>query len=273
MSVLNIAHLSDPHFGTINDGVAEGLLRSLQRIAPSLVLLTGDITQRARHSQFQGAKEFTHKLKPTPVIAVPGNHDIPLLNLPARLFYPYRGFKRLFKDQLEKDFIHGDVQVYGLNSTSRWRHIQGDFNIERIKKRFRGPPSKCKVRVVAFHHPVDCFRDTDEKNLLKGREPAMKVFSEAGIDLVLGGHIHDPFVTLSNRRYPGLARPMIVAVAGTCTSWRTRRNAPNSFNLIEINTDSDPRISIIRYDIRSDFDFVPVTENHFIKTSEGWRIN
>ena len=270
MSSLTIAHLSDPHFGTINEGVAEGLLRSLNKLSPSLVLFTGDITQRARRSQFTAAKQFTHCLQPTPVIAVPGNHDIPLFNLPTRLFNPYWGFKNLFKDQLEKDFTHGDVQVFGLNSTSRWRHVQGDFKISRIRKRFSGPRSDSVVRIAAFHHPMDCFRDVDEKNLLRGRDQTIQVLDQAQIDLVVGGHIHDPFVTLSTKRYPQIKRPMILAVAGTCLSWRTRKNAPNSFNLIEVNTAGDPRITIARHDMKADFSFIQVSQNQFRREDSGW---
>ncbi len=102
-------------------------------------------------------------IKPTPAIAVPGNHDIPAYNLIGRLFFPYRGFKRLFKDQLEKDFVHGDVLVMGLNSTSRWRSVQGDFNMERLEQRLSNKPPGTKVHIAAFHHPMDCRKPQDEK--------------------------------------------------------------------------------------------------------------
>ena len=102
MSLLRIAHLSDPHFGTTRIEVIDGILNILREIQPTLVLLTGDITQRARANQFKAAKEFIDQLEPAAVIAVPGNHDIPLGNMYARIFHPYKGYENLFKQTLEQ---------------------------------------------------------------------------------------------------------------------------------------------------------------------------
>lgn len=272
MSFLRIAHLSDPHFGTILPGVEEGLLATLSALKPHLILITGDITQRARRSQFQAAKEFTHRLQPTPFIAVPGNHDIPLFNVWGRVFHPYRKFKRLFKDQLERDFIHGDVLVTGLNSTSRWRHIQGRLRLSRLTQRLRViEKSRVKVHIAALHHPLDCAKVQDEKNLLRGAAQTMDIFAQNGIDLVVSGHIHDPYVSLSKVRYPQTPRSMVLSVAGTCTSWRTRVNAPNSFHLVEINTDSVPALRLVRYDQGADLRFAIKTEHRFHRPdSTGW---
>lgn len=272
MSIVRIAHLSDPHFGTILPGVREGLVKTVKELNPDLILITGDITQRARRSQFRDAKDFTHELLPIRVIAVPGNHDIPLFNIFTRFFNPYWGFKNLFKDQLEKDHLHGDVVVTGLNSTSKWRHVQGDFNLHRLEKRLKDNRPLAKVHIAAFHHPMDCKKTTDVKNLLKGRDQAIQLFDKYGIDLIVGGHIHDPFVTSSKQRYPDTKRSMVITVAGTCLSWRTRLGAPNSFNLIEVDTTTDlPRLSIARYDQHEDFSFAVKEIFQFHKTKDsGW---
>lgn len=256
MDEIRIIHLSDPHFGTITDGVEESLYASIRSLNPNMVLLTGDITQRARRAQFAAAKRFIKSLRPVPLIAVPGNHDIPLFNIGARLFDPYGGFRRLFRHRVEETHQIGDVQILGLNSTSRWRHIQGDFNIARLKRRLQSLPP-AKIRIAAFHHPMDCNQGIDNKNLLRGREEAIKVFAEAEVDLILGGHIHDPFVSLSQARYPEIRRSMIIGVAGTCLSWRTREGAPNSFNLIEIRSEQDFHLSVTRYDLRPNRYFTP----------------
>lgn len=270
MSLVRIAHLSDPHFGTILPGVREGLLASLRELDPNLVLFTGDITQRARAAQFREAKDFTRALKPRSVIAVPGNHDIPLYNVFGRFLDPYRGFRRLFKDHVEKDGLHGRVQIFGLNSTSRFRHIQGDFNLERIRRRLREAAPESLVRIAAFHHPMDCAKHVDDKNLLRGRNEVLPIFEDAGIDLMVGGHIHDPHVSLTTTRYPQARRPMIVAVAGTCSSWRTRPGAPNSFNLIDVETDGDPLITIKRYDKDDDHRFTFRNEHAFRRQNGAW---
>lgn len=271
--MIRIAQLSDPHFGTILPGVREGLLTTLKELKPDLILLTGDITQRARTRQFVEAHEFAEMCKPTPLICVPGNHDIPLFNFFVRFFDPYRGFRRYFKYYLEKDYQQGDVLITGLNSTSRWRHIQGAFNIPRIDKRLQ-TKTKTTVHIAAFHHPVDCAKPQDEKNLLTNRDETLQLFEKHNIDLVIGGHIHDPHVSLSHIRYPTIQRRMILAVAGTCLSWRTRAGAPNSFNFIEVETKTTPQIAITRYDQTSDLKFMPLTTHKFERTPQGsWQLS
>ena len=80
MSVL--LQISDPHFGTERPRVVEALVSLAQRERPDLVVLSGDITQRARAEQFAAARAFADRLG-APFVAIPGNHDIPLLDLPA----------------------------------------------------------------------------------------------------------------------------------------------------------------------------------------------
>lgn len=274
MSRLRIAHLSDPHFGTLRPGVCESLLEVLRELKPDLILLTGDITQRATAAQFREAHAFAQELKPVPTICVPGNHDIPLFSIFGRLFDPYRGFRRHFKYKLEKDHVQGDVVVTGLNSASRWRHVQGHFNLRRVEKRLTEKSDRAQVRILAFHHPVDCAKPQDEKNLLKDAEASMELFGRHGIDLIVGGHIHDPYVSLSNVRYPKTGRNMVIAVAGTCLSSRTRKGAPNSFNLIDVNTESVPRLGIVRYDLRVDGRFSPQSTHRFVRIDEnGWAVD
>ncbi len=277
MSVVRIAHLSDPHFGTIAPGVQDGLLETLLTLKTDLVLLTGDITQRARHRQFAQAHRFAENIREilpeSAVIAVPGNHDIPLFNIFGRFFDPYRGFRKVFKFVPEKDFRRGDIVITALNSTSRWRHVQGDLSPKRTEERLKQKEQNAKIRIVAFHHPMDCRQPHDEKNLLKNRDQIFKLFESHQIDLVVGGHIHDPFVRLSNQRYPDGQRSMVLSVAGTCLSRRIRPGAPNSFNFIEADTGSNvPRLTISRYDVRADLRFTPEKVSHFQRSDSenGW---
>lgn len=271
MSLLRVAHLSDPHFGTIRIGVVDGLLKILREVQPSLIILTGDITQRARAEQFQAAKDFIDQLGPAAVIAVPGNHDIPLGNIYARIFHPYRGYETIFKQNLEQNIVLEDVCITTLNSTSRWRHIQGAFQNSYLEKQFQENYSHCKVRIVAFHHPMDCAKHIDDKNLLKGRNNVIDFFNSFDVDMVLGGHIHDPYVNLTWARYPHIQRKIILSVAGTCLSSRTRSGAPNSFNLIDINTDLLPNITLTRFDMDSAFHFSPKEIHRLSRGStQGW---
>ena len=273
MSRLRIAHLSDPHFGTILPGVREGILSTLLDLQTDLVLFTGDISQRARKTQFLEALDFAQKCE-RPLITVPGNHDIALFNVFERFFDPYRGFRRIFKYRLEKDLLKGDVLISGLNSTSRWRHIQGELDTDRLETHLCKKQGNAKIHIVAFHHPMDCAKTTDEKNLLKNRDQVIPILAQHNVDLILGGHIHDPTITLSKKRYPQEPRSMVIGVAGTCLSWRTRPGAPNSFNLIETDTTKDvPRLTITRYDQRDNLRMTPEQVHCFSRhDTDGWAL-
>ncbi|MBC7467198.1 MAG: metallophosphoesterase [Bdellovibrio sp.] len=269
---VRVAHLSDPHFGTVKPEIKQALLNAMKDLNPSLIVISGDISQRATYSQFREARAFTKSLAGLPLIAIPGNHDIPLFNLIARLFYPYAGFRSVFKGILQRRLMVNGVQVLALNSTSRFRHIQGDLVISKLKKHLSEMSNEALIRIVTFHHPMACPKHVDVKNLLKGREQVMKILEEKKIDLILGGHIHDPHVALSTEHYKDVKRAAIFSVAGTCLSWRTRADAPNSFHLIDIETENSSRLEIIRYDVDQNFRFQPVGSQKFTKDTEaGWQ--
>ena len=272
MAKIRIAHISDPHFGTTEPRKISALTESLKSLNPSLIALSGDITQRARRQQFRDAKKFCESLNPIPLVVVPGNHDLPLYNVAARFFWPYFGYRRILGFPLSSRKNFGEVDIVGLNSTDPKRHTQGDlYKADVVKlKKFTG---ESIVRVAIFHHPMDCAKATDEENLLTNAQQALGYLEGAKIDLVLGGHIHDPYVRLSNARYPDAKRPLVIAVAGTCLSSRTRSGAPNSFNLIDIETKGDSAEMLIRrFDLSPTFEFTPVKESRFARENrDQWR--
>ena len=270
---IRIAHLSDPHFGANLPEVVQSLTSSIKELKPDLILMTGDITQRARLDQFQAASEFVKSLSQFQWAVVPGNHDIPLYNWWRRLFKPYSHYEKAFSRVIEKKIPIDQVQVFTFNSTSRFRWVQGAMSKKQIKDLVQKKLTKTDVRIACFHHPVDCPKTVDEKNLLRNRDEVMKVFAQTEMDLVLGGHIHDPLISLSGDRYPDIKRQSIISVAGTCLSWRTRAGAPNSFNLIDIEVDPNqqPRMMISRYDLSDKGRFGPILVQSFLRDAKlGW---
>lgn len=267
---VRIAHLSDPHFGTVYPHVERALLDCLRSLAPHVVVFTGDITQRARRNQFHAARAFVEAISPVPVLAVPGNHDIPLFNAFARLFFPYGGFRRHFQPRTETGWSEGGVEIFALNSTKPWRYVQGGLSPARIRSRIPKEKSPKNLRIAAFHHPMDCASTRDEVNLLRGGQEALAAFRELGVDLVLGGHIHDPHVTLSDSRYPAEGTPLVLATAGTCLSWRIRLNAPNSFHWIEALPGDQPSLKITRFELDRSHQFKPGLEKSFLRGGSGW---
>ena len=227
MSVL--LHLSDTHFGTERPQVIEAVLALAARERPDLAVLSGDITQRARPGQFRAAKAFVERLD-VPVLAVPGNHDIALVDLWARAVRPYARYARAFGADLEPVHASEDLLVVGVNTTRAWRHKNGEVSlqqIDRVAALLRNARPQ-QLRVVVVHQPAAVCRPEDRRHLLRGHHAALQTWSAAGADLVLGGHIHLPY-TLAP---PGLPRRLWVVQAGTAVSARTRPGVPNSVNIV-----------------------------------------
>ena len=224
-----VLHISDTHFGTEQPRVVEALVALAAQQRPDLVVLSGDITQRARPAQFRAAKAFVDRLG-APVVAVPGNHDIALFDLWARFTRPYARYAKAFGAELEPVHASQDLLVVGVNTTRAWRHKHGEVSaaqIDRVASLLTAAGAQ-QLRVVVVHQPAAVTRAEDHVNLLRGHQAALRAWSAAGADLVLGGHIHLPY-TLAQQ---GLARRLWVVQAGTAVSSRIRLEAPNSVNIL-----------------------------------------
>jgi 3',5'-cyclic AMP phosphodiesterase CpdA len=224
-----VLHISDTHFGTEQPWVVEAVIALAAQQRPDVVVLSGDITQRARPAQFGAAKAFVDRLG-APIVAVPGNHDIALFDLWARLTRPYARYARAFGSDLEPVHASQDLLVVGVNTTRAWRHKNGAVSTQQIDRvaNLLAAASPQQLRVVVVHQPAAVTRAEERVNLLRGHQAALRAWSAAGADLVLGGHIHLPY-TLAQH---GLARRLWVVQAGTAVSSRIRLEAPNSVNIL-----------------------------------------
>lgn len=236
-----LLQVSDVHFGTERDGAVDALLALHAALAPDVVVLSGDLTQRATARQFEAARAFADAMAlagPTggsTVLALAGNHDVPLWAFWTRLLAPYRRYRRRFGS--EQGFVHEDdaLVLVGLNSTRHLRHKDGEVSenqVEAVAATFEALPADGRVRAVVMHHPVHGVRPQDEANLVHGGEAAVRRWSAAGVDLVLGGHVHLPYAAPLSVRYDRLATPVWCVQAGTALSRRTRGGVPNSVNLV-----------------------------------------
>ena len=260
MSVL--LQISDPHFGTEQPPVMAALLRLAQTQRPEIAVWSGDITQRARRAQFAAARRFADEVQAPHRLAIPGNHDIPLFNVAARLLTPYANFRRAFGHDLEPCISTPRWLVIGVNTTRPWRHKDGEVSaaqIERVAARLEAAQAG-QVRVVVVHQPVCVILDKDRENLLKGHEAALSRWGDAGVDLILGGHIHLPYVVAHKALRGGVEHPFWVVQAGTALSSRVRGGQANSVNLIRQAASSDQPVSIERWDFRAEAaEFVQVS--------------
>ena len=241
-----LMQISDTHFGTERPPVVDALVRLSHEQRPAVLGLSGDITQRARPAQIAAARAFVERLRVPRWLVLPGNHDIPLFNLGARLFAPYANHCRVFGPDLEPEYESEDLLVVTVNTTRRLRHENGVVShrqIERVARRLEHAQRE-QLRVVVTHQPVAVTKPEDRKNLLVNHRAAIQAWSQAGADLVLGGHIHLPFVVALHRRHDRLAHTLWAVQAGTAVSSRLRRGANNSVNLIRPMEASGGRRSV-----------------------------
>lgn len=238
----SILHLSDTHFGTERSEVVEALLRLATRLQPDLAIVSGDITQRARQKEFAAAASFFEHLS-MPKLILPGNHDIPFFNLLARVLTPYRPYTQALGRDLSPVLRTPDMLVIGVNTTRPWRQKDGAVSatqVEQVSQQLQAATSR-QLRIVVTHQPIHVIRKRDESNRLHGHTQAIEAWSKAGADLILGGHIHLPYVQNLREAYPALTRSTWVVQAGTALSTRIRFKTSNSVNLIRYKTRSATR--------------------------------
>lgn len=233
-----LLHLSDSHFGTEQAPVMQALVQLVQEQAPQVLVLSGDITQRARRSQFNAARRFMDSLGDAAKLTLPGNHDIPLFNVLARLVDPYGNYRRAFGADLAPVLSTQDFLVIGVNTTRWWRHVNGVVSpaqVDAVAKRL-AQAEATQLRLVVVHQPVHVLKSSDAHDRLRGHAHAIERWSAAGADAVLGGHIHLPYVCPLHESL-SLPRRLWCVQAGTAVSSRVRGHVPNSVNILRWNAE------------------------------------
>lgn len=227
--MIELAHISDLHFGRTNKKAVKALKKKLRLIQPDCVIISGDLTQRAKTREYIEAGVFLDEL-PVPYLIVPGNHDVSATRIPERFFYPWRKWRDVLPVRLEANLIFKQTVFVGINtvklfdlsldwsrgriSASQLKNIQANFS--------RYDPAH--LRILVAHHPFWLPKRFAKRNVVYGRDKALKQFSQLGPDLILSGHIHVPFVRL--------LKGIIISHAGTACSTRYVEEKPNSFNVI-----------------------------------------
>jgi 3',5'-cyclic AMP phosphodiesterase CpdA len=227
----SVAILGDTHFGHVDAAACRALIDDLRQQAPSLVIIAGDLTQRARRSEFLAARSFIDAL-PCPVLTIPGNHDLPLYDLPRRLLHPYGRYRRYISADLEPSFVTPTLAAIGVDATSRLRHKNGTLDGKRIRhaaRRLREAASM--FRLVAVHQPLAALHAEDRKHVARGASAALQSWLQAGADVFVGGHVHRGYCL-----QVGSAPSGIVVQAGTAVSTRRRHGLPNSYFRIELQS-------------------------------------
>jgi 3',5'-cyclic AMP phosphodiesterase CpdA len=238
-----IAHLSDLHFGGYVD---RAQIEALEKLVPSLgataVVVSGDLTQRARHGEFQAAHAFLNRLgSHLPLLVIPGNHDIEWWKSPFGLLgqstrqAKYASYFQPLMPVLEVPgaVIAGALSSYGvafgsltwnLNDLAVKGHLPAS-ETSRVKEIFdAAPPGVAKILVL--HHNVLAGGISRRMGLASWRSAHRRLLA-TGADVVLCGHDHQEGAGQ-------VSGSLAVSTAGT-HSFRTRQGRPSVFNLVRLD--------------------------------------
>ena len=263
-----LAHLSDLHFGRVDAALLEPLRHKLEAVAPDLVVVSGDLTQRARASQFEAARAWLATL-PQPQLVVPGNHDVPLYNVVKRFAAPLAGYRRAMGEDVEPVYVDDEIAVVGVDTTRSNVFKGGRINeaqVIRIRDALCQLPREV-VRIVVTHHPFDApGEEAQRRGQVVGRaRMALEGLVECGADLLLSGHLHEAGVLHTAERYAIAGMSALVVQAGTATSLRTRAT-PNTFNVLRVSAE---HLQVERH-AWNGATFEPDDSQAFERGADGW---
>lgn len=226
-----VVHLSDIHFGAHRQDLADSLLADIAGVGPDLVVISGDLTQRARQSQFDQAGQFLDRL-PATTLTVVGNHDLPLLNLPRRLLSGTRHYERSITADLDPVVTVEGLVALGLDTMPAWRWKAGHVSPRQVAmvRDVVGTAPPGAWRLVVTHHPVLPAHLSG----LVGRDQLVGACAEARVAVLLSGHLHTPTADVVDLVAPGVHRRALAAVTGTAISSRTRGTA-NAYEVLELD--------------------------------------
>jgi 3',5'-cyclic AMP phosphodiesterase CpdA len=241
-----LVHLSDIHFGGLADlAQIESVEALVPDLEPDAIVVSGDLSQRSRHGEFQRARAFVRELgRSAPVHVIPGNHDVQWWRRPLIPFgraAKYRKYRRYFGSELTPTLdlpgmvIAGVLTSHGVawgSLTPRVRDVavKGHLprrEIARAAEVFaRARPDQ--ARVLVLHHNVLRGELSRRMGLARWRVAQRRIVA-SGADLVLCGHDHQEQVdTLDG---------VVVACAGTLST-RSRGGRPSVFFRIVLDDDA-----------------------------------
>lgn len=268
-----LIHLSDLHFGAHDPRLVEAVEQRIHEEKPDLVVISGDLTQRARIEQFKEACRFLERLREAghDVLAVPGNHDVPLYDVLRRFLSPLTRYRKYIDDELCPYHELPGGAVLGINTArsltfkdGRISHEQMDF----IRHSF-APTDPKGMRVLVTHHPLFALPVGDGPELSKaiGRhELALDAIADAGVDLLLAGHNHRASAHHATDLVTRAGSALVIQ-AGTATSTRLR-DEEQSFNQIDVDGNS------VTLNVQSwaGGKFESADVQQFVREADHWRI-
>lgn len=258
-----LLHISDLHFGRILTDVLDGLKQKIDAIEPDMIIISGDLTQRATEREYQQASEFLNDLQ-APYFIIPGNHDLSSFRIIERFFWPWRKWHKWIQRDLEAQHETDNYRLIGIN-TARKAGFYTDWSrgrisstqIQHITQQVLNAPEH-QLQLLVAHHPFWLPPEYEARHLIGGRDKALTAFKDTGLDVILSGHVHLDYCRVVNG--------IIVSHAGTTTSDRLLPHNTNSFNVISGDKSS---LTIARHHWNQS-DFQLSTSQAFYRDNGGW---
>jgi 3',5'-cyclic AMP phosphodiesterase CpdA len=239
-----LVHLSDLHFGRVDESLLAPLRELVQGLDPDVVVVSGDLTQRAKSEQFEAARAWLDTL-PEPQIVVPGNHDISLYNVFRRFVKPLDRYRRYITEDLAPVYVDDEIAIVGVNTARSLTFKDGRVNQEQVAQIHAqlDQLDRALTRIVVTHHPFDLPENSKDEEVVGRAQMAMKAFAECGVDVLMAGHLHASHAGNTAERYRIADYAALVVQAGTATSTRERGEV-NSFNVLRV---ASGRVEVDRY--------------------------
>ena len=249
MSPLKLVQVSDIHFGGEHKDAVEAAVERIHAERPDLLIVSGDLTKDGKCVEFDAAKAWLDRL-PQPRLVTPGNHDTPFVGpreLLARILTPWRRYEERFGGRESQDWDDPRATVVTLNSARafqlRLNWSKGAVSRRQVREvcaDLKGAAPGA-LKIVVCHHPLVEMLGGPMTAKVRGGTAAAQVFAHAGVDLVLTGHIHAPFV------YPYAFSDGCTQAVGSGTLSVRERGVPPGFNVIEVD-DVDIKITALGWE-------------------------
>jgi 3',5'-cyclic AMP phosphodiesterase CpdA len=226
---IRIAHLSDIHFGDEITGAVQAAAQAVAVFQPTLTIVTGDLTLGGRPAEFRAAAQWLERL-PQPLMVMPGNHDTPYWNLIPRIVTPFARYRHYIGATEGPGFDAPGLAARCLNSARgaqpRLNWSRGAISLDRLRAINWDSAGPADLRVFACHHPLLFLPGAPVEGGVRRGDEAMKELARAGVDVILSGHVHNPFVLAA----PGCETGVWAIGAGTLS--RRLRGTPASFTTL-----------------------------------------
>ncbi|HHF0523812.1 TPA: metallophosphoesterase family protein [Legionella anisa] len=238
---MKIIHISDLHFGMHNPMIIESLLEDLNLLKPDVIIISGDLTQRAQPKQYKQLLEFLQHLTMS-LLIVPGNHDIPFDNPIGRFLYPFKRYNDYISAQLEVSFNNKEVNILGVNSANPYQVKDGRLSqktLGRIKNHFSSTSKQ--LNILFFHHHLKYFSGMHHP--LNNAEKFINYLKESPIHIVCTGHLHYANLTLITKNQ-GDQCALLHAGSTSCLRTKDGKNSYYSINTSQLKCSIDWRVFV-----------------------------